>query len=154
MEGPWMRITIGDLYYHTPVVMTSLGYTYAMDAPWEINIENDPTMMQVPKKISVSCQFNVITDYLPQKGGRFWTLAKRFESDATPKAGNDNWLSDSLGNIDAEVIKRKKTIKGSKVKGDKLSAVDSSNEITATNDQLKFKLPEVSVEDGDVPLPN
>lgn len=108
MQAPWMRLTIGDLYVQTPVVMTSLSYTYAMDAPWEINIEDDPTMMQVPKKISVSCGFNVITDYLPQKGGRFWTLAKTFESKtATPKAGNDNWLSDTLGNIDeTEVVER------------------------------------------------
>ena len=107
MQAPWMRLTIGDLYYQTPVVMTSLGYTYDMDASWEINIEDDPTMMQVPKKISVSCGFNVISDYLPQKGGRFWTLAKKFESDATPKAGNDNWLSDTLGNIDeTEIVER------------------------------------------------
>ena len=112
MIGPWMRITIGDLYVQTPVVMTSLAYTYAMDASWEINIERDLQMMQVPKKISVSCGFNVISDYLPQKGGRFWTLAKKFEKDATPKAGNDNWLSDSLGNVDPEQVKFKSVSKG------------------------------------------
>ncbi len=102
MEAPWMRLTIGDLFVQQPVVLSSLSYTYDVaDAPWEINIENDPFMMQVPLKISVQLQFNVISDYLPQKGGRFYTLAKRFDSEnATPKAGNDNWLSDASDNKD------------------------------------------------------
>ena len=112
MQAPWMRITIGDLFVQTPVVMTSLGFTYDTAASWEINIEQDTTMMQVPRKISVSCQFNVISDYLPQKGGRFWTLAKKFESDATPIAGNDNWLSDSIGNIEKDELKFKDPSKG------------------------------------------
>jgi hypothetical protein len=140
MIAPWMRLTIGDLYVNTPVVMTSLGYTYAMDASWEINIERDLQMMQVPKKISVSCGFNVITDYLPQNGGRFWTLAKRFEKDATPLAGNDNWLSDSVGNLDQEKIKFKRVRKG-KVKGDKVSKDENVN--TETTDQFKFQPPNV-----------
>jgi hypothetical protein len=119
MEGPWMRITIGDLFNQTPVVLSSVSYDYGVaDAPWEINIENDPNMMQVPFKISVTLSMNVVSDYLPQKGGRFYTLAKRFAIDAgTPLAGNDNWLSDANGNIDSgELARRFKTAKG-KVKG-------------------------------------
>ena len=95
MEAPWMRLTIGDLFRQQPVVMSSLSYEYAFDAPWEINIEDDKEMMQVPLKISVQCQFNMITDYLPNKNGRFFSLAKRYsEQDAKPIAGSDNWLSD------------------------------------------------------------
>jgi hypothetical protein len=74
--------------------MSSLSYDYAFDAPWEINIEDDKEMMQVPLKISVQCQFNLITDYLPNKNGRFFSLAKRYSEDAKPIAGSDNWLSD------------------------------------------------------------
>ena len=101
MEGPWMRLTVGDLLVQQPVVLTSVSYTYDVgDAPWEINIENDPNMMQVPFKVSVQMQFNVISDYLPQKGGRFYTLAKRFAGDeAQPITGDDNWLSDTKGNL-------------------------------------------------------
>lgn len=104
MEGPWMRLTIGDLFVQQPVTVQSISYTYDVaDAPYEINIENDPTMMQVPLKISVQMQFNVISDYLPQKGGRFYTLAKRFNSiTAEPKTGNDNWLSDAGKNINVD----------------------------------------------------
>ena len=99
MVAPWMRLTIGDLFYQQPAIISSLSYTYAIDAPWEINIEDDPNMMQVPMKISVQCVFNLIMDQLPQKGGRFFTLAKRFEKDSTPISGNNNWLSDVIGNF-------------------------------------------------------
>lgn len=95
MEGPWMRLTVGDLYKQQPVVLTSLSYTFAMDAPWEINIENDDDMMQVPLKIGVQCSFNMVSDYLPKKGGRFYTLAKNFDPNGTPYEGNNNWLSDT-----------------------------------------------------------
>jgi hypothetical protein len=93
MTAPWMRITLGDLFHQTPVVMTSLGYTYDLDHSWEINIEGDKEMFETPRKISVSCDFNVISDYLPQKGGRFFNLARRY-NDAMPIEGDDNWLSD------------------------------------------------------------
>jgi hypothetical protein len=98
LRAPWMRITIGDIFVQQPVVLNSLNYTYDTDASWEINIEDDPTNMQVPFKIGVTCQFNMITDYLPQKDGRFFTLAKRFAGDSRPIEGDDNWLSDFLGN--------------------------------------------------------
>lgn len=97
MEAPWMRITIGDLLVHQPVVLTSCYYTFMdSDTTWETNLVRDPTMMEVPFKVEVNLQFNVITDYLPQKGGRMYTLAKQFKADGTPKEGNDNWLSDAI----------------------------------------------------------
>lgn len=119
MEAPWMRLTIGDLFVQTPVIINSLAFDYAVtDAPWEINIERDPNMMQVPFKIGVTCTFNVISDFLPQKGGRFYTLAKRFAQDGTPVTGNDNWLSDAKQNIDRQEVRRKfKKAKGGKVVG-------------------------------------
>jgi hypothetical protein len=102
MQAPWMRLTIGDLFHQQPVILTSLDYTLVdQDTTWEINIEKDPTMMQVPHKVTVRCSFTMISDFLPQKGGRFYSLAKEYASDGTPITGNKNWLSDSLDNIDA-----------------------------------------------------
>jgi hypothetical protein len=102
MSGPWMRLTIGDLFHQTPVILTSLDYNLQdSDTTWEINIEKDPEMMQAPHKISVSCAFNIIGDVLPQKGGRFYSLAKQYDASSQPIQGNDNWLSDSLDNSDA-----------------------------------------------------
>ena len=94
LTAPWMRITLGDLFHQTPVVMNSLSYTYDLDHSWEINIEGDAEMFETPRKISVSCDFHVITDTLPQKDVRFFGLAKRYTADGISIEGHDNWLSD------------------------------------------------------------
>lgn len=148
MEAPWMRITIGDLFVQTPVVLNQLSFDYDVTgAPWEINIEQDPNMMQVPFKIGVSCGFHIISDFLPQKGGRFYTLAKRFAQDGTPVAGNDNWLSDSKGNLSLEEVRRKfKRPKGGKVVGSSTSGnattetIDNNAIDAAINQAKKLKL--------------
>jgi hypothetical protein len=102
LEAPWMRITIGDLFYQQPVIMSSLTYTLQdSDTTWEINIEQDAAMMQAPKKISVTMGLNIIANELPQKGGRFYTLAKQFDETSQSLPGTDNWLSDSRVNEDS-----------------------------------------------------
>jgi hypothetical protein len=124
LGAPWMRVTIGDLFYQQPMILTSLSYTLVdSDTTWEINIENDPTMKQVPHKVSVSCGFSVITDFLPQRNGRFYSLAKRYTEDVTDKetgektsiggvpiVGDDNWLSGFEGNAAGELVKPKNII--------------------------------------------
>ena len=95
LKGPWMRITIGDLFYQQPIIINSLYYTlHDAETTWETNIEKDDTNMQVPRKIQVSLGATMITDYLPQLGGKFYTLAKQFGENGIPKEGSDNWLSD------------------------------------------------------------
>jgi hypothetical protein len=96
LTGPWMRITVGDLFNQVPVVISSLSYTFGdSESPWEINIEDDPENMQVPFKIQVSLSFSVVSDWLPQKGGQFYSLSKRFDQYGSLR-GSDNWLSDSV----------------------------------------------------------
>jgi hypothetical protein len=99
LEAPWLRFTIGDLYFQQPAIITSLSYTlHDTDTTWEINIEHDEAMMQAPKKIEVNMQLTLITNELPQKDGKFYTLAKQFASDNSTVAGNHNWLSDFRDN--------------------------------------------------------
>ena len=96
LKAPWLRITIGDLLVSQPVIIDSLSYTFVdADSTWEINIEDDKEMMQAPHKIDVSLGLTLITDYLPQKGGSMYTLAKTANPSGIPGIGNDNWLSDS-----------------------------------------------------------
>lgn len=103
--GPWMRITIGDLLVQQPVIMDSLSLQLSdADTPWEINIENDPEMKQVPKKIGVTMQLKVITDYLPQKNGNFYTLSKN-NTKYGPMAGTYNWLTDKTNTTQMYVDK-------------------------------------------------
>jgi hypothetical protein len=105
MKAPWMRMTIGDLLVQQPVLINSLDYTFIdADTTWEINIEDDPTMMQAPHKISVSLSLHVITDTLPQKNGRMYTLAKQFAATGTPLVGGDNWLSDTNDNARNQIL--------------------------------------------------
>jgi hypothetical protein len=109
MKSPWMRMTIGDLLVQQPVIINSLAYTFIdADTTWEINVEQDPTMMQAPHKISVSLGLNVLTDWLPEKGGKFYSLAKSFSSNGTPQEGGDNWLSDTPGTDQNIKIKRER----------------------------------------------
>ena len=94
LVGPWMRITIGDLLVQQPIIIDSVGYTLMdQDTTWEINIEGDPEMKQVPHKISVSVRFKVITDYLPQKNGQFYTLAAINDANGS-KSHTTSWLTD------------------------------------------------------------
>jgi hypothetical protein len=102
MEGPWIRFTLGDLFFQQAAVISSLTYTlHDTNTTWEINIEDDPEMMQAPKKISVNMGLNIVTNELPQNGGKFYTLAKTFNPDDQAKDGNDNWLSDMEKNLKA-----------------------------------------------------
>lgn len=93
--APWLRLTIGDLFVQQPVIIDSLSYTLNdSDTQWEINVEDDPEMKQAPIKIAVSMGLKVITDYLPETNGQFYTLADRNDEWGS-KPGTDNWLSDS-----------------------------------------------------------
>ena len=106
IEGPWIRFTLGDLFFQQAAVINSLTYTlHDTNTNWEINIEDDPEMMQAPKKISVNMALNIVTNELPQKGGKFYTLAKRFNKvDDQALDGNDNWLSDMKKNLKAPLV--------------------------------------------------
>ena len=125
LKGPWMRITVGDLFRQQPIIINSLYYTlHDAETTWETNIEKDDTNMQVPRKIQVSLGATMITDYLPQNGGKFYTLAKQFGEKGIPKEGSDNWLSD-MGtneevveeiNIGVESQKKGTTDETSKIK--------------------------------------
>jgi hypothetical protein len=133
-KAPWMRVTIGDLFYQVPVVISSLSYTLGdNESPWEINIEGDPDMMEAPMKVQVSIAFHLIGDWLPQKGGQFYSLSKRFDKFGS-MVGSDNWLSDTKqidddkkrrGGEDLDTIERKRR-EEERVKKQK-GSLDSNN---------------------------
>jgi hypothetical protein len=109
LGAPWMRVTIGDVFHQQPMILSSLSYTlHDGDTTWEINIEDDPTMMQVPHKVTVSCAFNVVGDFIPQRNGRFYSLndTKNYDATGLPIKGNSNWLSDFEGNSDDQPQER------------------------------------------------
>lgn len=110
MTAPWMRVTIGDLFRQQPAIIENLSYTlHDSDTTWEINIEGDATHMEVPHKINVSLQLKIISDYLPQNNGSFYTLTgggtENFDPNGIPKPGSFNWLSDRLRDAPAKTTK-------------------------------------------------
>ena len=113
LVAPWMRITIGDLFNQQAVLVKSVNYTlHNADTTWETNIEQDPQMMQTPHKVDVNLTLTPITDWLPQKGGKFYSLAKRFDGESgLPLPGNDNWLSDTKNNAELSVDELEKLAK-------------------------------------------
>lgn len=160
LTAPWMRITVGDLFVQQPALISSLGYELAgADTSWDINIEGDPTHMQVPHSVRVSMTLYMITDYLPQKGGRMYSLAKSFNIDGLPDPGKDNWLSDAKGNAEPPppVITDKET-KG-KAKQDARTDKESKRKtIEADNDielQTAARVPiNTDVEANNYNVPN
>ena len=98
LKGPWLRVTIGDYFISQPAIIDSLSYTFVDgDTTWEINIEEDTDMKQVTHKIDVSMGLNMITDYLPQKGGKFYTFApaNSISPTGSPKSSEPGgWLNE------------------------------------------------------------
>jgi len=89
--NPMIRITLGNLFQQTPCFINGLTYTVDENTPWEINLENDPNMMQVPHGVNASIQLTMIMDYRPQWDGRAYSLSPNgINSDS-----DSNWLKDS-----------------------------------------------------------
>ena len=92
--GPYMRITIGDLFHRTPGFITSLTYTVNDDATWDIAEDvgvNAPDAKQLPQSIEVAVGFTIISDYRPQLKGRVYSLSNL----GSAKPGEGNWLGDA-----------------------------------------------------------
>ena len=84
--GPFMRMTIGNLFQNTPGFLESFSISIPDEATWELGDDKD--MLQLPMMAEVSVTFKVLADYRPQKLGRAYSLSK------LGKHGNDNnWLS-------------------------------------------------------------
>jgi hypothetical protein len=146
-KGPWMRITVGDLYNQMPVIISSLSYTLGdTETPWEINIEDDPDMMQAPLMVKVSIGFNVIGDWLPQKGGQFYSLSKRFDEFGS-LPGSDNWLSDSKQIADNELRRGGLDVNSKKEIANAFDSVANWDRLQKESGTYKFISPTISEND-------
>lgn len=98
-RGKYLRMTVGDLFISQPVFINSLTYTLAgTDSTWEINLEEDENIKQVPHGIDVSMQFTFIGNQIPQYKGHAYSLhdEEQIKTDGSSNTpGNGNWLSDA-----------------------------------------------------------
>ena len=70
IKTPFMRVTIGDYLNRLPGVITNITTAWNTNYPFEINIEDDPTVLVLPHVLDVSVSYKPIHDFLPQKGVR------------------------------------------------------------------------------------
>jgi len=73
MRGNITTLTIGDLFYNTPGILTSLNLTVDDNYPWEIAMDEpelgeSKDMQEVPQIIDVAVEFKPIMSTLPTKG--------------------------------------------------------------------------------------
>jgi len=92
-SGPFMRITIGDMFQRTPGFLTSLTYSIPDDATWDTASDKDnPDAKQLPMMVEASVSFTIVSDYRPQMMGRVYSLSPGGSKDPA-KAGQ--WLADA-----------------------------------------------------------
>lgn len=93
-SGPFMRITIGDMFQRTPGFIESLSYTIPDDATWDIadDAQDNKDAKQLPMVVEASVTFKIIADYRPQMMGRVYSLSPKGSKD---KSLAGQWLSDA-----------------------------------------------------------
>jgi hypothetical protein len=91
LVGPFMRITIGNLFQNTPVFIESLTVSVPDEATWELNAEGKSDVRQLPTMAEISVTLKYLGDYRPIKIGRAYSLSKFGQE----KTDSDNWLSEA-----------------------------------------------------------
>lgn len=81
VSGPFMRLTIGDMFKRTPGFIESLSYTVPDDISWEIN--DDGKLYQMPTVMDVSVTYTIIADKRPQYKGTTYTGLNKYLQDST-----------------------------------------------------------------------
>lgn len=72
--SPFIRVTIGDYFINTPGFINSLNYQIDDNSTWEINLENDDDIGELPKNINVSITYTVIADKIPSQEMNFFSI--------------------------------------------------------------------------------
>jgi hypothetical protein len=147
-SGPFMRLTIGNLFKNTPGFINSLSYTIPDEATWDVDANNrDGEGKQLPNIVEVSVGFTVIADFRPQVMGRAYSMF-------AGKTGDDyDWLWDATINSAMAAEAQKKYEEEVKKLNEELKA----NTTTKTTDEVTEPAPAPApqlTEPGDVSVPN
>lgn len=86
--GPFMRLTIGDMYRNCPGFIESLTYSVPDEMSWDIadDIDDVVDAKQLPMGMEVSVTYKIVGNTRPQLQGEVYELNN----------GKSQWLSDSL----------------------------------------------------------
>ena len=129
MRGAFVRLTIGDLVHRTPGFITSLNLKWKNSYPWEIASDTngkDSAMYQLPQILDVSCQFQPIHNFIPQKSVTKspFILPHKFNGSVKTE-----WLPGSVENYDDPNDKGDQT--------NQTKTITKEKEVIVTNDEKK-----------------
>jgi len=69
MRGTWCKITVGDYLKQTPCTISSVGFSWQQDYPWEIKQDKgEDDVMIVPHVLDVNLAATLEHDFIPQAG--------------------------------------------------------------------------------------
>lgn len=88
MRAPLMRVTIGDYMYRMPGFLESVNVTVDNSYPWELNLQKDPQLAQLPQVLDVSVSFKPILAELPRRLGSSIIKSQVTEDEATVTTTN------------------------------------------------------------------
>ena len=137
--GPFMRLTIGNLFKNTPGFLNSLSYTIPDEATWDVDADNRTgEAKQLPNIVEVSVGYTVIADFRPQVKGRVYSLF------AETTTGTNDWLWDSGVNAttakeDSEQYETDRAALKKKADDDAAAAVTETPAETTTTTETAAK---------------
>jgi hypothetical protein len=70
MKGPFVKLTLGDLYKQTPGFFNSISIEYDDEFPWEIDKINNNDKIKLPMGASITFGFTVVADEALRNGGK------------------------------------------------------------------------------------
>lgn len=72
ISGPFMRMTLGDMYSRVPGFISSLSYTVPDESSWDIAEQNNGK--QLPMIVEVAVSYTIIGDARPQLRGKSYSM--------------------------------------------------------------------------------
>lgn len=92
-SGTFLRLTLGNLFRNTPILLESLSYSIPDESAWDIALDRDTNKeaKQLPMMIDANVSLKVIGDWKPAQQGRAYSL-----SQAGAQGSGGDWLDQSI----------------------------------------------------------
>lgn len=78
MEPTILKLSVGNWFRETPVIMDSLTYDIDPETPWDIDITQTQigakAAQELPMYVNVSAEFTILHNNIPQKGPRSFLI--------------------------------------------------------------------------------
>ena len=104
IRTPFIKLTVGDWCNRVPGILNSIGLSWNVNYPWEI--ENNEGILMLPHVLDVNVQFTPIHSFMPEKStnSKFFNLQSApAATTSTPEPTIDPLTSNILDTSELEV---------------------------------------------------